>query len=28
MEGPDRWKVAVLEAHTMFDEAGIIYDFI
>ena len=27
-DGPDRWKVSILETHTMFDEAGIIYDFI
>ena len=25
---PDRWKVAILETHSMFDEAGVIYDFI
>jgi len=27
-DGPDRWKVSILETHTMFDEAGIIYDFV
>ena len=27
-DGPDRWKVSILETHTMFDEAGITYDFV
>ena len=25
---PERWKVSVLETHSMFDEAGVMYDFI
>jgi dCMP deaminase len=28
IEGPERWKVSILETHSIFDEAGIIYDFI
>ena len=28
VEGPDRWKVSVLETHSMFNESGVIYDFI